>query len=645
MVGLSAIAKRKLERTRSAEATTSSIQDDVDAEDIAINAFFVDSAIVEEQQDIESRSDTPRKTRKKSKATSSTTKLGDKSGSDSTEDVTQRRKRKQKAQHYDYNCVSNFGTSESTTLFDSESIYLGFDNHASLILAGKFRLQVLKGSLDIFGTTINASEVVHSVYAPTCYPLPTLSAGTDNPTTLEGVPPALAHNNAVVRLSELKDGLETLGNALPDFKNTFEAPYEGSYEGWNAVKGLYPILESTSNVYAYLLPPSWTSAANIARENSFRSAEPYIAIVKGWKNTGKSAFSRLLSNTLKNSHKKVAYLECDIGQSEFMPSGCVSLHLLDEYLLGPAFTHPRIPAKAHFIGDVSPVNDPSNYVDAIKDLIEHYHSHIAHSLSEDGDYTPIPLVINTQGWIKGLGAELLEGILAAAGTYNLVEMSAFVEQPSEEDNERKDDESTIKIDAIATAENPMLNRYHSADYRNLMMSTYFHSKIQENNLSWDFSLPLTHMVPLCVDYCDDLSYVSIIDGEDVALKHTLMALNATVVALVEGGENVDNNGELLRRDDLTTFKQSRVLGYGLIRAIDSNANQLQILTPLDVTLCRRVNVLMKGKVDLPVCSLIDWTDRDIDYANVPYITNEVAVGEGAQKRKVRKDIQRKAANN
>lgn len=241
MVGLSAIAKRKLERSRSVEATTSSIQDDADAEDIAINAFFVDSAIVEQQQESESRSDTPRKTRKKSKATSSTTKFGDKSGSDSTEDVTQRRKRKQKAQHYDYNCVSNFATSESTTLFDSGSIYLGLDNHASLILAGKFRLQVLKGSLDIFGTTIHASDVIHSVYAPTCYPLPTLSAGADNPTALEGVSPALAHNSVVVRVSELTDGLETLGNALPDFKNAFESPYEGSYEGWNAVKGLYPV--------------------------------------------------------------------------------------------------------------------------------------------------------------------------------------------------------------------------------------------------------------------------------------------------------------------------------------------------------------------------------------------------------------------
>lgn len=87
-------------------------------------------------------------------------------------------------------------------------------------------------------------------------------------------------------------------------------------------------------MYAFLVPPSWTNAAKTITENSLHSAEPYIGIVKGWKNTGKSAFTRFLCNVLRSSHKRVAYLECDIGQSEFMPSGCVSLHLLDEYLLG-----------------------------------------------------------------------------------------------------------------------------------------------------------------------------------------------------------------------------------------------------------------------------------------------------------------------
>lgn len=243
---LSAIAKRKMERSRSESAQASSvdIQEDADAHDIAINAFFVDSAIQEEQeqqQNASTSSATSKKVRKRVKASSASgTKYYDKSGSESTEDIAQRRKRKQKAQHYDYNCVSNFGTTSDTTIFGDRCILVGLNAEASLILAGKFRLQVLKGTLSILGSRISASTVQHNVYAPTCYPLPTLSAINDV-FSVEGVPPSLAHNQVVVKLSQLNDGLQELGNAIPDFKHVFECPYEGSYDGWDVVEGMYPV--------------------------------------------------------------------------------------------------------------------------------------------------------------------------------------------------------------------------------------------------------------------------------------------------------------------------------------------------------------------------------------------------------------------
>lgn len=329
---------------------------------------------------------------------------------------------------------------------------------------------------------------------------------------------------------------------------------------------------------------------------------------------------------------------------------CVGSEGQRSQLAGPPFTHPRIPSKSHFIGELSPANDPFNYIDAVRDLINHYQTEIAHSLSDAGEYIPVPLVINTQGWVKGLGAEMLQGIFGAAGKFDLVEMSASVvsESAEEEDAQTRadDEETSIRIDAIATAENPMLVRYHSADYRNLMMTTYFHARIPvEGEVLWDFSRPLTHSVPLCVDYVNDLAYLCILDGEDVVYQHTLMAINATVVALVEGHADVQGSVGLVRRDDLIAHKGSKVLGYGLIRAIDSSINQLQILTPLNAAICKRVDVIAKGKVDLPVYASLDWTNDNIDYGNVPYVTNEAAVGEGAQKRKVRRDIQRKPANN
>jgi len=48
---------------------------------------------------------------------------------------------------------------------------------------------------------------------------------------------------------------------------------------------------------------------------------------------------------------KIAYLECDPGQSEFTPSGCVSLHLVSEPVLG---THCDCQWSTH----ITPVSNP-----------------------------------------------------------------------------------------------------------------------------------------------------------------------------------------------------------------------------------------------------------------------------------------------
>eukprot|EP00833_Pecoramyces_ruminatium_P006163 jgi/Orpsp1_1/1180195/evm.model.c7180000072476.2 len=60
---------------------------------------------------------------------------------------------------------------------------------------------------------------------------------------------------------------------------------------------------------------------------------PPIIAITGSKNMGKSTFSRYMVNSLLNCCNEVAYLECDIGQSEFTPSGMVSLNVISSPLL------------------------------------------------------------------------------------------------------------------------------------------------------------------------------------------------------------------------------------------------------------------------------------------------------------------------
>ena len=121
-------------------------------------------------------------------------------------------------------------------------------------------------------------------------------------------------------------------------------------------------------------------------------------------------------NTLLNKYSTVAYLECDIGQCEFTPAGLVSFNLVQQVVIGSPFTHLRTPEKMYFIGETSPKNHPEYYLKCIKLLYEHYRNTYYHQ--------NVPLVINTQGWMKGLGYDMLVHIMQSLQPDLIIYLSA-----------------------------------------------------------------------------------------------------------------------------------------------------------------------------------------------------------------------------
>ena len=102
-----------------------------------------------------------------------------------------------------------------------------------------------------------------------------------------------------------------------------------------------------------MTPESWSSALqslsgdDVERSNegdayryaadddeTFDRSAPLVAIVKGPKRSGKSTFAREALNRLLNRYATVAYLDCDLGQSEFAPGGTVGLYIVSKPLLG-----------------------------------------------------------------------------------------------------------------------------------------------------------------------------------------------------------------------------------------------------------------------------------------------------------------------
>ncbi|KAG7256737.1 hypothetical protein CRUP_009120, partial [Coryphaenoides rupestris] len=92
-------------------------------------------------------------------------------------------------------------------------------------------------------------------------------------------------------------------------------------------------------------------------------------------NVGKSTFIRVLLNTLLNHTTGIDYLEGDLGQTEFTPSGCLSLST-------------RTPEHMIYYGQSSCDSDLDRYLESLKSLWSR------RSPSRD-----TPVVINTMGWL------------------------------------------------------------------------------------------------------------------------------------------------------------------------------------------------------------------------------------------------------
>ncbi|KAJ1813423.1 Polynucleotide 5'-hydroxyl-kinase grc3, partial [Coemansia sp. RSA 2599] len=190
----------------------------------------------------------------------------------------------------------------------------------------------------------------------------------------------------------------------------------------------------------------WTEALDQASRSSLQlddSFEPIspIFVVAGMQGQGKSTFLRQLVNRLVSRFGRLFYMETDIGQSELSPPGALSLTMLADPLLGPPFTHMSHQDFYHavYMGMSSPKNDPDRYVRAIQCLVSAYRDFVSadrirHTVSDnakqpandagssESDRLVIPLVVNTQGWLRGLGLDMHYSLCEAIQPTNYIQV-------------------------------------------------------------------------------------------------------------------------------------------------------------------------------------------------------------------------------
>ncbi|KXN92566.1 Polynucleotide 5'-hydroxyl-kinase GRC3 [Leucoagaricus sp. SymC.cos] len=574
----------------------------------------------------------------------------------------------------------------------------------TLCLLGTCRLSLLKGSIRVNAVPLHPSTVAHSIFAPRSSPLPVVECSGDAtpevaidvsclPRSLQSL---CRSQSALVLLQELKSNVEALGRVCPVFEDIYEpsAWTDGSMSSPLKLDGLFLVNKQTRDVAPFVLPPTWnTSLVNLSPSPISTSSIP-VFLVKGPKKCGKSTFARTLLNTLLFYYRRVAYLDCDPGQSEFTPGGQVSLNVVTERLFGPPYTHPSLPFRAHFIGATTPRASPGAYLDAIRDLIDVWKVDVMQpsELNDGGGDNrvtdTIPLIVNTMGWSKGLGADLMQKIEEMAEPSQIFDFA--IDDASYPDiphlSSQPEDHSTTKTHTLESAPASVLStNFTAADHRNLSILSHFHALLpsrapghdldQLTAEAWDVSLPLCAVPPYEVDVraAFDQIVLTGAGSEDVVPEELDKVLNGALVGFVgsdhpyqsqnsstsKNSRNSSSQIPYIQHQPLPPPSESKCIGIGLIRAVSFPSPNtphtsaiLHILTPTPLGLLADARILVKGEMELPIWGMLDFREFEngdtggvagVEKGKVPYLQwgrgLEGAIG--AERRRFRRNLMRR----
>ncbi|KAL5508618.1 GRC3 [Sanghuangporus vaninii] len=588
-------------------------------------------------------------------------------------------------------------------------------------LLGVYSLTVLRGRVSLMGTELHASASrPHTIFAPKCSPIPVITAVPSSTISSCPLPDRITRSidpsDTILLLEDVHTGVEGLGLICKTFENVFEA--SSLAEDAFHLSGARVLTTIPRSLQVFQMPDSWrhalTSLPSALSENGDVNLEPLILLVRGQKRTGKSTFALTLLNRLICHYRRVAYLECDIGQTEFTPPGLVSLHVIDRPMFGPSFTHHLLPYASHFIGASSPKDSPAYYLTSISALLQTYKMELQYpapedefcdSDSEDSRIMDvIPLVVNTMGWLKGLGADLarrIEELVAPTNIYITqsegsvadrdLRMEPLAFPTVSPDDTHSTRSRTLEVEAIPPS--TQAARYTAADWRTLSLMSYFHSvpsttqyralpaRIELPNpidldpreplCTWKCQLPLVAQVPYSVSPAEAIDNVILVGAgmEDVVPSEIARVLNGAVVALVSCDANLaDSNPQSNSRAGLPYTQAaappdpsaSTCIGLALIRGVSPSLivsegqpnpenDVVHLLSPVPPALivATSARCFVKGEIELPIWGMLDY--RELEHSDprahkisgVPYLQWSKSEAIGAERRKVRRNIMRK----
>lgn len=558
-------------------------------------------------------------------------------------------------------------TENNTTCTPGISTIYRLHAQEKLVLQGEYTLRIASGSIKIYGALLTPESGTVTVFAPSTHSLPAIEAvaqarrGGSNPHEQE------KEYNAEIVVGCHTSGIREMGEIFPLFRSvwlpsTARTAIADPKDSFHLITTLPP---SVPSPLLLSIPIAWLS---LLSDFTTPAPCPPIILLVGPKDSGKSTFARVLTNTLlSTSYRQVAYLDLDPGQPEFTPPGLISLSLVDHPILGPPYTHPAGPVgregsrrvRAHHLGYVSPREDPGAYIRAACDLMQEYYK-----LCKSEAQGEIPLVINTCGWIKGTGLELLNDIINFSNPSEIILIHSQHHPPSHYGNGNA---ASVVTDIQALTPHttrfyhvqPGLSvgtsqRYSAADLRTLHTISYFHHYHQgiltsatpdnaSTHITWSFKNPLTHHRPYILPASEVQGGVHILNLTPPLPSNLVFhAIEGSIVGIVlvdtesqdcnDATSHLDTNGENTPVVAVTPMiyppnnpapmpETSHCVGLAVVRALENrttmSSSVFQLVFPHGDTYITQANdtstssptsafalALVRGRLEVPIWDFV-----------------------------------------
>ncbi|KAM9445313.1 polynucleotide 5'-hydroxyl-kinase NOL9 isoform 1-T4 [Clarias gariepinus] len=524
----------------------------------------------------------------------------------------------------------------------------------SLCFRGKCLLTCLSGRVEVMGFTIEQGQQPYPLFSPSSHCPLTIRAMADCTASSKSRKESRLESKAIVRkylLSEPRKRLlsEVDADSCVVLLQPLDTPLTRVFGSFSELSHLFGLNWKELCSQAEVHNPALSSVGVTALQGSCARglvvSDSYkatlsslltawegdydrcpVILVCGAKNSGKSTFNRHLINSLLNLTASVEYLECDLGQTEFTPPGCLSLITVTEPLLGPPFTHQREPEHMVFYGQADCQADLDRYLDSLKSLWRHY----------SGEN---PVIINTMGWVKGHGFQVLVDLIRLFSVTHVVQLSygdtpqchtltpdfmrsacgwhthppaqsAMPEEPANQLAAHGHTLLSIHSEFEGAGTSGEMRHQRSNELRDLALLGYF-SQLQSTepgpvrplHCFTPYQVPQS-AIALGVTHCD------------VAPNHILYAANASLVALCCLNEKVAGRGGPVL---LSQTPICQCVGLGVLRGVDMARGLYFLVTPVPPATLRQVNCLLLGEITLP--KILLTVQHGVE-TELPYVTTD-----------------------